>query len=66
MMYMLARMTWGMDIVDGDIVNGALYSAVMKAMGETSSMIIHDLIPSTTKTLSLDGANLPNGASMKN
>jgi len=51
---------------EGDVMKGPLYSAARKAMGETSSMIIHDLIPSTTKMLWLDGANLPNGASIKN
>lgn len=62
----LVRMTWGVDIADNDAAQGPRYSAVMKLIGENNSIIIQDLIPSKTKMLSLDGANLPNGALMKN
>lgn len=62
----LVRMTWGVDTADNDAAQGPRYSAVMKLMGENNSIIIQDLIPSKTRRLSLDGANLPNGASMKN
>jgi hypothetical protein len=66
MKYKLVRMTWGVDIADNDAAHGPRYSTAMKLIGETNSITIQDLIPSTTKMLSLDGANLPKGASMRN
>jgi hypothetical protein len=62
----LVRMTWGADFADDDVAQGPRYSMAMKLIGETNSITIQDLIPSTTKMLSLDGANLPKGASMRN